>query len=239
MQPKLYDLSVGKYDVDVKVGPSYATQREETREMLIEIMSRVDGAAPLIGDIVMEHMDFQGADKVAKRLKSLLPPQIQQAEAEENSMEGVPPEVQAALTQAQATIQQLQQQMQQMQAAMEAQASEAAGKTQLEDRKLSLEERRIAIEEENAKHQRGLADRKANDERAAQLGLPANGEPPENIVATLTNGIGQMLMALANQNAQTQALLAEVAKVLSAPKMIVRDKQGRPVGVAPQVGTMH
>ena len=79
-EERLYDLSIGKYDVEVKQGPSYGTQREETRETLIEIMTRVPDAAPILGDVLMEHMDFQGAEKVAERLKMLLPPQIQAAE---------------------------------------------------------------------------------------------------------------------------------------------------------------
>ena len=77
---RLYDLAVGKYDVEVKSGPSYGTQREETRETLIEIMRAVPASALLLGDILMDHMDFQGADKVAKRLQMLLPPQVQAAE---------------------------------------------------------------------------------------------------------------------------------------------------------------
>ena len=77
---RMYDLTVGKYDVTVKAGPSYASQREETRETLVEIMRQVPGSAQYIGDILLEHMDFQGADKVTERLKMLLPPQIQQAE---------------------------------------------------------------------------------------------------------------------------------------------------------------
>lgn len=76
----LYNLSIGKYDVEVKNGPSYSTQREETREVLIEIMRAVPAAAPILGDVLMDHMDFQGADKVSERLKYLLPPQIQAAE---------------------------------------------------------------------------------------------------------------------------------------------------------------
>lgn len=76
----LYNLSVGQYDVTVSTGPSYATQREETKETLIEIMRQVPGAAQYIGDILLENMDFPGADKVAKRLQMLLPPAIQQAE---------------------------------------------------------------------------------------------------------------------------------------------------------------
>ncbi|MBR9900415.1 MAG: hypothetical protein GYB19_10195 [Rhodospirillales bacterium] len=77
---RLYDLSVGKYDVTVKSGPSYATQREETREVLIELMRAIPDAAPFIGDVLLEHMDFVGSEKVAERLKMLLPPAIQQKE---------------------------------------------------------------------------------------------------------------------------------------------------------------
>lgn len=79
-EQRLYDLSVGRYDVTVSAGPSSATQREDTREALVEIMRQLPGSAAYIGDVLMEHMDFQGADKVAKRLKHLLPPAIQQAE---------------------------------------------------------------------------------------------------------------------------------------------------------------
>jgi hypothetical protein len=77
---RLYDLSVGVYDVDVQVGPSYGTQREETRQFLIEILRAIPAAAPLLGDVLMDHMDFVGADTVAERLRMMLPPQIQAAE---------------------------------------------------------------------------------------------------------------------------------------------------------------
>ena len=79
-EERLYDLSVGVYDVDVQVGPSFGTQREETRQFLIEILRAIPSAAPLLGDVLMEHMDFVGADKVAERLRMMLPAPIQQAE---------------------------------------------------------------------------------------------------------------------------------------------------------------
>jgi len=77
---RLYDIAVGKYDVTVSSGPSYQTQREETREWLIEIMRQVPGAAQVLGDLVLDVMDFPNADKIAKRLKHILPPEIQAAE---------------------------------------------------------------------------------------------------------------------------------------------------------------
>ena len=69
---QLYNLSVGKYDVTVKSGPSYATQREETREFLLEIMRQVPGAAQFLGDIALDNMDFPGAQQAAKRLRTVM-----------------------------------------------------------------------------------------------------------------------------------------------------------------------
>ncbi len=77
-EPKLYDLAMGKYDVTVSSGPSYQTQREESREFLIEIMRQVPGAAQVLGDLAVDVMDFPNADKIAERLRMLLPPQLQQ-----------------------------------------------------------------------------------------------------------------------------------------------------------------
>lgn len=87
-EERLYDLSVGKYDVTVKSGPSYGTQRQEARETLIELMRAVPNAAPIIGDLLMDVMDFQGADKVSERLKMMLPPQILQAEGIGQQLQG-------------------------------------------------------------------------------------------------------------------------------------------------------
>lgn len=80
-KPLLYNLSVGHYDVSVSSGPSFATQREELRETLIEIMQRVPDAAPVIGDVLLETMDVPGADRIAKRLHALLPPAVLAAES--------------------------------------------------------------------------------------------------------------------------------------------------------------
>lgn len=111
---KLYNLSVGTYDVEVNSGPSMSTQRQESRELLIEIMRATPNAAPYMFDMVLELMDFQGADKAARRAKMMLPPHIQAAEAQED-IKDMPPEVQTALMQAKTQIEQLQKQLQALQ----------------------------------------------------------------------------------------------------------------------------
>lgn len=135
-QNKLYDLSAGRYDVSVKSGPSYASQREETREVLIEIMRSVPGAGQVIGDIVMEHLDFQGADRVARRLKMTLPEEMRKAEAEEMN-EDMPEEVQAILQQANAEI-----------AALKQALAQAQNENMPEIERMNLEKAKFEIEKE-------------------------------------------------------------------------------------------
>ncbi len=75
---KIYDLSVGKYDVVVSIGPSYTTEREESAENMMTFMQALPGVAPMIADLVVKVMDWPGADSLEKRLKMLLPPNLQQ-----------------------------------------------------------------------------------------------------------------------------------------------------------------
>lgn len=69
---ELYNIALGDYDVDVSAGPSYSTQREETRELLIEIMRARPDAFPLMADVLFRHFDFQGSDELAERAKAMM-----------------------------------------------------------------------------------------------------------------------------------------------------------------------
>lgn len=73
----LFNLDVGKYDVTVKVGASYATQREEAREALLELMRADPRAALVLGDLALKNMDFPGADEAAERVKMLQQMELQ------------------------------------------------------------------------------------------------------------------------------------------------------------------
>ncbi len=221
-QEKLYDLNVGKYDVTVKAGPSFASQREETREALIEIMRQVPGAGLMIGDIVMEHMDFQNADKVAKRLHRLLPPEVQKAEAEDNAGESdIPEEVQMIIEQGQQTIQQLQAQLQE--------ATQVAEGKQVEQGKLEIERGKLQLDAEKLKGEQ------------EEMQLKRFAEPPKNFeedMEQLALAISQMaqaqMQATAASQEQTNMLVAgqnQIMQIMAAPKEVVRDESGRVVSV--------
>ena len=77
----LNDLSAGKYDVRVTVGPSYATKRMEAADSMMQFIQAFPAAAPIAGDLIAKNMDWPGADDIAERLKELLPPNIRMKEA--------------------------------------------------------------------------------------------------------------------------------------------------------------
>lgn len=71
---KVNDLSVGRFDIRVSVGPSFSTRRAEAADSMLQFAQAVPGAAQLIGDIIAKNMDWPGADQIATRLKKALPP---------------------------------------------------------------------------------------------------------------------------------------------------------------------
>jgi len=165
-QDKLYNLSVGRYDVTVSTGPSFATQREETREALIEIMRNIPDSAQYIGDVLMEHMDFQGADKVSKRLQMLLPQAVRDAE---NDGDAMPPEAKMALAQSQQQVQQMQQQMQELigrlqqsEQAVNDKTQETQARAANDARRLDLEERKVAVSERDMDLKEAIAEHNAD-----------------------------------------------------------------------------
>lgn len=114
---RIYDLTVGRYDLAVDAGPSFTTRREEAATQMMELIRVYPAAAPLIADLLAENLDWPGATEIAKRLKAMLPPQLQTPE--EGAQNGqqpqgqqgapaVPPEV---IQQAQQIIEQLKQEL--------------------------------------------------------------------------------------------------------------------------------
>jgi hypothetical protein len=78
---RIFDLTIGEYDLVVKSGPSYTTLREQTREELIEIIRSVPESAQVLGPMYLRQCDWPGADEAADKIEQ----------------GGVPPEVQAEM----------------------------------------------------------------------------------------------------------------------------------------------
>jgi hypothetical protein len=105
-----HKLDIGKYDCRVELGPSYSTQRIETRQMLMALAKGNPEVWQLAADIFFENQDFLGADRLAKRFKKALPPALQ----DDDGQPDVPPQMQAQMAQMQQAMQGLALQNQQL-----------------------------------------------------------------------------------------------------------------------------
>jgi len=75
---KVYDLSVGTYDVVIDVGPSYQTKRQEAFQMQMQL-AQADKTGEIMqagGDIIVGNSDMPGSKELAARLKKRIPPQL-------------------------------------------------------------------------------------------------------------------------------------------------------------------
>jgi hypothetical protein len=140
----IYDLTTGKYDVTVSAGPSFTTKREEAATQMVEFVRVFPQAAPMIGDLLAKNLDWPGADDIADRLKSMLPPHLQK---DGNPMvEQLTMQMQQMDGQAKQAVQVLQQQLQQM-----AQELEAAKSGQQADAlSVQMDAKKLEIDTMNA-----------------------------------------------------------------------------------------
>jgi hypothetical protein len=117
---KIYNPSVGKYDVVVATGPGYATKRQEALEAMAQLLQGNPQLWTVAGDLFVKNMDWPGAQEMAKRFAKTIDPKLMQ-EADEN------PALQAANQQMQAMaaeLDQLHQMLQNVGKSMEAQDME-------------------------------------------------------------------------------------------------------------------
>jgi hypothetical protein len=70
------DLTRGKYDVRVGVGPSFRTRRVEAASSMVELARVFPQILQVAGDLVAKNLDWPGADELAERLKKILPPGV-------------------------------------------------------------------------------------------------------------------------------------------------------------------
>jgi len=155
-EDRLYSLDVGKYDVVVKTGPSYSTQREQAVTQLIELVRSAPQAAPIIGDILVSNMDIPGAQEIAKRLKKMLPPQLQEGEGGQPAQPQIPPEIQQQIAQGTELIGQLQQENQQLK--MKAQSDQVGAQVKMQELQLKAREMELRGQESQKEYEIKVAE---------------------------------------------------------------------------------
>ena len=98
----LNDMTAGKYEVAVTVGPSYSTQRMEAADKMLQLIQAWPQAASAIGDLLAEVQDWPGSQRIAKRLRAAVPRHFLTRQELEDLPQGpqpppLPPALQAKL----------------------------------------------------------------------------------------------------------------------------------------------
>jgi len=164
------DLAMGKYDVVVTTGASYATKRIETADSMLQFAQAVPQVASVAADLIAENMDFNNSDAIAERLKKSLPPQILSKEDQEELMKDQPaPQPDPNLV--------MQQQMAQMKTDQE--------KLKTQQEQLQTQQEKIKLEKEKLEYQKEQEELMAN---TITDRINAKNQAVGNIVNTMKGG---------------------------------------------------
>ena len=192
---RIYDLTAMRYDVTVETGPSYATKREQSADMMIETTKVLPQIGQVAPDIIVNNLDFPGAAEVAKRLKNALPPGI----ADDDENQEVPPQVQQRLAQLDQFAAMAQEEIARLTEQLEAKNDEIASKERMNAEnnatKISIEMAKInatlgqlmmqqeyaaakheidvSVSEQQAEQQREMAEQAAQQQQNPVSGGPA------------------------------------------------------------------
>lgn len=213
----LHDLTVGKYDLTVSTGPNYTTMRQETAEQMTQFIQAYPESAPLIGDILVKALDWQGADEIAERLKKMLPPQV-------TGETPIPPEVQQTIEEGKQMIAQLTEENTKLKTDQSVEMARVESQFELGRQK---NERDYALGKEKIAMQRNL-------EVLAAGGVESEGEDGQPEALTRTDAgikaVMEGINVLGQMAAAQGATLDQIVRVVSAPNELVRGADGRAVG---------
>jgi len=168
----IYNFSVGKYDVVVNTGPSYATKRMEAAESQMQLVQADPTLMQVAGDLIISNMDWPGADEIAKRKKLALPPAILQAINKDEQGEGqqVPPEIEQQMNEMADQVEHLSQELQ-----MYREKAEGV-EEKLEIERFNAQTKRLEVEHKIALESTGLFHKIASEAAAKTLLEPNDGE---------------------------------------------------------------
>lgn len=153
---KIYNPTIGQYDVRVTVGPSYTTKRQEAAEFMAQVLSGNKELMAVMGDLYFKMLDVPGADEIAERLKKANPLAQGEDEDEQQPMVNTP---QGPVPLAQA--EQMIAQMMEAGAAMQEQLQQAdALKEQNAAQKLEIDGFRAETERSRTEAQNALDESK-------------------------------------------------------------------------------
>lgn len=150
-EARLYDVTVGRYDIAIDAGPSFQTKRQEAVAVLSQLLAAAPQLLQIIGDDFLGSLDVDLAQHMAERMRKTMPPALLEGEPNAEKYKAAQEQLMQLqqLPMLQQQLQKSQQQMMQMQQAVESltQTNQALslevqnkqGEQQLEGRKLEIE----------------------------------------------------------------------------------------------------
>lgn len=99
---KIYNPSVGKYDVCVTTGPGYMTKRQEALDAMQQLLQSNPKLWEVAGDLFVKNMDWPGAQEMAERFSHILDPRVLQGTDQSPEMQQAQQQIQAQQHQLQA-----------------------------------------------------------------------------------------------------------------------------------------
>jgi hypothetical protein len=154
---RVNDVTKGRYDVTVTVGPSYQTARMELADMLMQVSQSSPQVAPILTDLVVKNLDLPGGDEAAKRLRrlavrqGLVPPNDEDKEDEAKNPPPPNPQAELQMRGMQAEVQSKEianaQAMKELQAPPETDNGVEAAQLQLEAHKAQAAQEQAAMQE--------------------------------------------------------------------------------------------
>lgn len=192
---RIFNPNIGKYDVTVTVGPSFASKRAEAAESMMEMTRVAPDILKVAGDVIIRNMDWPGAAEIADRIKRSMPTELVGDEDEK-----IPPKVQAMIQQIQQAEQAIAQQGQMLQQQEQALAQKEQGLTATEaEIKASLTELKAQDRVMKAEFKAAQANLKleaaemeeGQEQEAAQM-LMRYTEGLENQIAQLSQMLQQL-----------------------------------------------
>ncbi len=96
---KFNDITVGKYDVVITTGPTFATQRAEAVENMVKI-AMASRMSPIDKYFILKNSDFPGADEYAEVVRRMIPPNLLPPKEGDVPVPPLPPPPQVMVVQA-------------------------------------------------------------------------------------------------------------------------------------------
>ncbi len=132
---RTFRMDVGRYDVAVETGPSFATKRQEAVSSMLDLTRSYPQMFPIIGDLMIKNMDIPGAQEMAERLKRMAPPGI----IDDKDQKPLPPEVQQKLQQQEQLVEQLTKALNEAQDSIDQKTREIESKERIEFKKMQID----------------------------------------------------------------------------------------------------